>query len=72
MKRQVSEYEVVGRRIVRGHRPGETFQAEFGPHAEARAIARGDIRLIRRLNPSIQPGTFSLPDGWLTEHEEVQ
>lgn len=71
MKRQMGEYEVIGKRVIRGHKPGETFQAEMGAYAEARAIGRGDIRFIRHINPSIQPGSFSLPEGWLNQNEEV-
>lgn len=71
MKRQVAEYEVTGARVIRGHRRGEVFHAEMGPLAEARAVARGDIRLIRRIRPTIPPG-YWLPAGWLNQNEEVQ
>lgn len=60
-------YVVTGRRKYRGHEPGETFEAKLDPAAERRAIDRGDIRLLDRIIPSIQPGTYVLPDGWLTD-----
>lgn len=71
MKRQVAEYEVTGNRVIRGYRHGAIFRAEMSPLAEARAVARGDIRLIRRITPTIPPG-YWLPAGWLNQNEEVQ
>lgn len=60
----MGEYEVVGRREYRGHRPGDIFEARLDRAAEARAITRGDIRLVRVVTPEIQSGSFELPDGW--------
>lgn len=65
-------YEVLGNRRFRGHRRGDQFTARLDPGAEQRAIARGDIRLIERITPAIQPGSYTLPDGWLNPKEEVQ
>ena len=62
----MAEYEVTGKREYRGHSPGSTFEARIPPGPESRAIARGDIVRIRTVEPSIQPGSFSLPEGWLT------
>lgn len=62
----MGEYEVVGRREYRGHQPGEIFEARLPVGPESRAIARGDIVRLRTVEPSIQPGSFSLPEGWLT------
>jgi hypothetical protein len=61
------EYQVVGTREYRGHKPGERFEALLAPRVEQRAIARGDIKLLRRVTPSINPGSFRLPDGWLPQ-----
>lgn len=58
-------YRVTGRRAYRGHQPGDEFEALLDRNAERRAIFRGDITLIRRVTPSIQPGTYRFPDGWL-------
>jgi hypothetical protein len=58
------EYRVIGKRNYRGHEPGTTFEARLDRGAEARAIARGDIQLLRLITPSLQEGTVTLPDGW--------
>ena len=63
----MGEYEVVGRREYRGHKTGEIFEARLERAAESRAIARGDIRLLRIVEPQIQSGSFRLPDGWSTK-----
>jgi len=57
-------YEVTGRRPFRGHQPGETFEAQLGPGAEARAIRRGDIRLIERITVQVPAGSYAFPEGW--------
>jgi hypothetical protein len=68
----MARYRVTGRRRVRGFLPGDIFEARLDGLAEARAVARGDLEVIERFTPSIQPGTYSLPDGWLNQNEEVQ
>lgn len=65
-------YEVTGHRNIRGHQPGTRFEAVLNPLVERRAINRGDIRLIKRTTPSLQPGTYTFPLGWLKQEEEVQ
>jgi hypothetical protein len=62
------EYLVTGQRRYRGHEPGTTFEAQLDRNAEARAIRRGDIRLLRLVEPDIPPGAAVLPDGWTAEH----
>ena len=64
---EIGVYEVTGRREYRGHKPGDVFPALLEPAAEQRGIARGDIRLLRRIKPSLVPGSYELPDGWLQE-----
>jgi hypothetical protein len=59
-----AEYEVVGRRIYRGHHPGSRFDAALDPGAEQRAVDRGDIRVVRRVTPALQPGSYTFPPGW--------
>ena len=54
-------YRVVGQRRYRGHRPGDLFEATLETRAEARAIGRGDIEVIERSTPSVQPGSYQLP-----------
>jgi len=56
------EYQVTGRREYRGHKPGEKFEAALDRNAEARAVARGDIVLLRRVTPDLPPGRFRLPE----------
>jgi len=63
------EYEVIGRRLYRGHEPGSIFEARLERNAERRAIRRGDIRLLRVVQPKLQEGSFAFPDGWLPGHE---
>jgi len=62
--RTPGEYEVTGRRNYRGHQPGSVFTAVLNTNAAGRAIMRGDIRLVREILPSIEPGTYQLPPGW--------
>lgn len=63
-------YEVTKRRSYRGHAPGSRFEAVLDPRAEARAIARGDIVRLERITPSLRPGSYALPHGWLNQTEE--
>jgi hypothetical protein len=64
------EYEVTGKREYRGNQPGEIFHARIPAGAESRAVARGDIRVLRTVEPTIQSGSYRLPDGWLREGKE--
>ena len=61
----MGEYQVVGRREYRGHKPGTVFEARIDRNAAMRAVIRGDIRLLRLVEPVLQPGSWVLPDGWL-------
>lgn len=65
------EYRVTGTRPYRGHDPGTIFEALLERRAEARAIARGDIELVRRITPTIQEGSYTFPVGWLPDNEQV-
>lgn len=60
----VGVYKVVGRRAYRGHEHGTVFQARIDRAAEQRAIQRGDILLLDRLEPDLQPGSWKLPRDW--------
>lgn len=62
--KQVGRYEVVGRRVYRGHKPGEVFDAYLDVPAERRAIGRGSIRLIERVPADLTAGMYRLPAGW--------
>jgi hypothetical protein len=64
------EYEVIGMRRYREHKPRTRFTATMPADAEQRALQRGDIALIRRITPQVPPG-YVLPDGWLKQKEEV-
>lgn len=57
-------YEVTGKRQYRGHDPGTVFEAILDRGAEQRALARGDIRLIRHIEPGLAPGSYRLPPDW--------
>jgi hypothetical protein len=54
-------YLVVGQREYREHRPGTLFEAKLDARAEARAIGRGDIKLVERMIPALRPGSYRLP-----------
>ena len=56
-------YEVTGRRIYRGHAPGEVFEARIPASVEKRAVDRGDIVVLDRVTPDL-PETWELPKGW--------
>lgn len=64
-------YLVGPRRAYRGHAPGSEFAAVLDPRAEGRAIRRGDITLLESITPTVQPGSYTLPTGWLQQQEEV-
>lgn len=55
-------YRVIGTRCYREHRPGDLFEAQLDPGAEARAIGRGDIELVERIKFTVQPGSYELPE----------
>jgi hypothetical protein len=57
-------YEVVGKRSYMEHKPGERFEARLGRAAEARAVARGSIRLLERVAEDLPPNKYRLPTGW--------
>jgi hypothetical protein len=56
-------YVVTGTRRYRGHDPGSIFEVRLEPVVEARAVARGHIRVIDRFLP--RPGLHTFPRGWL-------
>ncbi len=58
-------YLVTGKRQYRGHDPGEEFEAHLDLGVEERAIARGDIQLLRRMEPDLVAGSYDLPEGWV-------
>lgn len=66
---EYGEFEVVGLREHRGHVLGDRFEARLD-RAKDWAIARGDIRLLRVVVPEVQPGSYRLPDGWLSREGE--
>ena len=57
-------YQVVGNRNYRGHDRGDTFIARLDTRAERRAVDRGDIILLERITPALEPGSYTLPQGW--------
>lgn len=65
-------YLVTGNREYRGHQPGTIFEAALAPGPEQRAVARGDIQLLERITPSIEPGSYTLPEPWPPEASETQ
>lgn len=59
-------YRVAGSRAYRGHEPGTEFSARLDPRVESRALARGNIVLLDRIVPALEPGSFRLPREWET------
>jgi hypothetical protein len=66
----IGEFEVTGSREYRGHAPGTVFPARLDRAAVSRAVKRGDIRLIREVEPTIQRDSLRLSDGWLEKGKE--
>jgi hypothetical protein len=64
-------YEVVGPRAYREHQPGERFEARLDRAAEARAVARGSIRLLERVADDLPAGKYRLPTGWPVTTERI-
>lgn len=64
----ILEYRVTGSREYYGHKPGEVFEQRAGRAVDARAVARGDLEVVRVVTPELQPG-HRLPAGWLTGRE---
>lgn len=60
-------YEVCGDKAYYDNPPGSRFESRQGRGVDARAVARGAIRLIRVITPELQPGSYRLPDGWLSK-----
>lgn len=63
--------EVIGRRTYQGHKTGERFVARLQPGPRRRALARGDIRVIRTFVPVLPPG-YKLPPGWADRSKPIE
>lgn len=63
-------YRVTGKREYRGHKPGTKFEARLDRNAARRAVARGDIVLLREVVPELQLGSFTFPQGWLSSSQQ--
>lgn len=59
-------YRVVGRLDYREHAPGTVFEADIPLDAETRAVTNGHLEVVKRERVEIQPGSWTLPDGWRT------
>lgn len=64
-------FEVIGRRPYQGHETGQRFVARLQPGARRRALARGDIRVIRPFVPVLPPG-YKLPPGWADRSTSIE
>lgn len=60
----MSIYRVSGTSRYREHEVGELFEAVLDLAVEERAVARGDIEVIDVKPPTLQPGSWQMPDGW--------
>jgi hypothetical protein len=64
-------YEVIGTRSYMEHKPGERFEARLDRNAEARAVERGSIRLLRRVEEDLPAHKYRLPTGWPVTTERI-
>lgn len=64
-EREFGLYLVTGKRLYRGHEPGTKFVANLARGDARHSLARGDIRLLRRVVPALDPERFTFPEGWL-------
>lgn len=67
----MSLYQVTGSLRFRDHEPGDVFEANLEPLAEYRALRRRNIRVLEVSQPTLQPGSYTLPRGWLKPQREV-
>ena len=56
--------------VYRDHPTGEEFEERISKRT-AFAIQRGDIEFIEEVVPVLQPGSYSLPPGWLTANTQT-
>ena len=65
-------YEVTGHVAYREHPPGAWFEATLDAGAERRAVERGHVRIIDRRTAGLRPGSWTLPNGWISRtHQEA-
>jgi len=57
-------WRVSGKRVYRGHEPGEEFEASLDSDAAGLAIRRGDLLLLEEFTATL-PDMFELPKGWV-------
>lgn len=56
----MSVYRVTGASNYRSHPPGSLFEATLDAKAEARAIRRGSITLVKMSKPALAEGSHKL------------
>ena len=66
MRQPIGKYLVTGQTAYRGHEPGVTFIARLDVNSARRALERGDIQLLELVVDKLEPGSYRLPQGWLT------
>ena len=54
-------YQVIGTRDYAGYTPGEKFEATLEPRAEARAIKRGNIVIVKKSTPRVKKSNLRMP-----------
>lgn len=64
----MSRYRVI--HAFHGVPAGEVIEARLDAAKERRVLDRGQLELLERSDPAIQPGSITLPDGWPTKHEQ--
>jgi hypothetical protein len=67
---QLGVYRITGNRAYRGHEPGAVVEMALQPGPEYRAVTRGDIQLLERIEAKV-PEQHSLPPGWLKSSTAV-
>ena len=63
-------YRVIGRLAFSGYEPGQVFTTVLDPGVERRAMLRGNIQLLERVNPTLPDG-YKLPAERSTSEREV-
>ena len=61
LRRVLGRYRVLGTRAYRDHEPGVEFVAFLDPGPEGRAIRRGSIKLLERIEVTVGSVPHTLP-----------
>ena len=60
-------YEVASGHTYKQFAAGDTFEARADRPSVRRAVAREVIRLVATTTPKLEPGSYTFPEGWLSQ-----